>query len=222
MLKKRTIKSFVNRKGRESSSDIEAIQKAKDAGVLIFPKGNVIRFKKNFKNENDVVIDIGFGNGNLLYEIAKKNSDINFIGIEVYRHGVGKLLKKIIQTNIKNINIINDDAYEILDKNIEDNSVKGISIFFPDTWPKKKHKKRRLVNSTFLELMISKVKEGGFIKVVTDIEDYANDMKSIFNCSNGIKQIKELKLFNNRDVTKYELKGIEKGHSIFDLSYKIL
>ena len=70
--------------------------------------------------------------------------------------------------------------------------------------------------------MISKVKEGGFIKVVTDIEDYANDMKSIFNCSNGIKQIKELKLFNNRDVTKYELKGIEKGHSIFDLSYKIL
>ena len=103
MLKKRTIKSFVNRKGRESSSDIEAIQKAKDAGVLIFPKGNVIRFKKNFKNENDVVIDIGFGNGNLLYEIAKKNSDINFVGIEVYKHGVGKLLKKIIQTNIKNL-----------------------------------------------------------------------------------------------------------------------
>ena len=107
MLKKRTIKSFVNRKGRESSSDIEAIQKAKDAGVLIFPKGNVIRFKKNFKNENDVVIDIGFGNGNLLYEIAKKNSDINFVGIEVYKHGVGKLLKKIIQTNIKNINVFN-------------------------------------------------------------------------------------------------------------------
>ena len=72
MLKKRTIKSFVNRKGGESSSDLEAIQKAKDAGVLIFPKGNIIRFKKNFKNENDVVIDIGFGNGNLLYEIAKK------------------------------------------------------------------------------------------------------------------------------------------------------
>ena len=70
--------------------------------------------------------------------------------------------------------------------------------------------------------MISKVKEGGFIKVVTDIEDYANDMKSIFNYSNGIQQINELKLFNNRDVTKYELKGIEKGHSIFDLSYKIL
>ena len=222
MLKKRTIKSFVNRKGRESSSDIEAIQKAKDAGVLIFPKGNVIRFKKNFKNENDVVIDIGFGNGNLLYEIAKKNSDINFVGIEVYKHGVGKLLKKIIQTNIKNINVINDDANEILEKNIEDNSVKGISIFFPDPWPKKKHKKRRLVNSTFLELMISKVKEGGFIKIVTDIEDYANDMKSIFNYSNGIQQIKELKLFNNRDATKYELKGIEKGHSIFDLSYKIL
>ena len=121
MLKKRTIKSFVNRKGRESSSDLEAIQKAKDAGVLIFPKENVIRFKKNFKNENDVVIDIGFGNGNLLYEIAKKNSDINFVGIEVYKHGVGKLLKKIIQTNIKNINVINDDANEILEKNIEDN-----------------------------------------------------------------------------------------------------
>ena len=222
MLKKRTIKSFVNRKGRESSSDLEAIRKAKDAGVLIFPKENIIRFKKNFKNENDVVIDIGFGNGNLLYEIAKKNSDINFVGIEVYKHGVGKLLKKIIKTNIKNINIINDDAYEILDKNIKDNSVKGISIFFPDPWPKKKHKKRRLVNSSFLELMISKVKEGGFIKVVTDIEDYANDMKSIFNYSNAIQQIKELKLFNNRDLTKYELKGIEKGHSIFDLSYKIL
>ena len=70
--------------------------------------------------------------------------------------------------------------------------------------------------------MISKVKEGGFIKVVTDIEDYAKDMKSIFNYSNGIQQIKELKLFNNRDITKYELKGIKKGHSIFDLSYKIL
>ena len=180
MLKKRTIKSFVNRKGRESSSDLEAIQKAKDAGVLIFPKENAIRFRKNFKNENDVVIDIGFGNGNLLYEIAKKNSDINFVGIEVYKHGVGKLLKKIIQANIKNINVIYDDANEILEKNIEDNSVNGISIFFPDPWPKKKHKKRRLVNSTFLELMISKIKEGGFIKVVTDIEDYANDIKSIF------------------------------------------
>ena len=155
-------------------------------------------------------------------KLQKKNSDINFVGIEVYKHGVGKLLKKIIQTNIKNINVINDDANEILEKNIEDNSVKGISIFFPDPWPKKKHKKRRLVNSTFLELMISKVKEGGFIKVVTDIEDYAKDMKSIFNYSNGIQQINELKLFNNRDVTKYELKGIEKGHSIFDLSYKIL
>ena len=222
MLKKRTIKSFVNRKGRESSSDLEAIQKAKDAGVLIFPKENAIRFRKNFKNENDVVIDIGFGNGNLLYEIAKKNSDINFVGIEVYKHGVGKLLKKIIQANIKNINVIYDDANEILEKNIEDNSVNGISIFFPDPWPKKKHKKRRLVNSTFLELMISKIKEGGFIKVVTDIEDYANDIKSIFDYSNSIQQIKELKLFNNRDITKYELKGIKKGHSIFDLSYKIL
>ena len=135
--------------------------------------------------------------------LQKKNSDINFVGIEVYKHGVGKLLKKIIQTNIKNINVINDDANEILEKNIEDNSVKGISIFFPDPWPKKKHKKRRLINEEFVKNLDKITLKYSEILIATDDEDYSNQILKSFSKLNLFKLL--LKTSDNQIFEDYKI-----------------
>ncbi|MDC7240333.1 MAG: tRNA (guanosine(46)-N7)-methyltransferase TrmB [Spirochaetales bacterium] len=171
--------------------------------------------------DRDMIIEIGFGMGDATYQIAMENPDKDYLGIEVYKPGIGKLLDQIEQNNIRNLRVIEHDAVEVLGSMIEDSSIQGFHIFFPDPWPKKKHHKRRIIQPAFVKLLQSKLIKGGYLYAVTDWENYAEHMLSVLEAEEGLtnKYSEFADPQEWRPFTKFERKGKEKSHRIFELLY---
>ena len=172
-----------------------------------------------------VILDIGFGMGYELAELAEQWQDNDFLGIEVHKPGVGKLLSEVEQRSLNNVRVIRYDAVPVCRTLIPRETVRGIHIFFPDPWPKKRHHKRRLVRPGFPELIAPLLQPDGYVYLVTDWEDYAMQM---------IRVLDESPLLRNRFPTEegfapslpwrpqtaFERKGLGKGHQIFELVYE--
>lgn len=215
----RTIKSYVLRAGRMSPAQQSAYNRLLE--TFSYPFSNDILQREKEIVNRDLIIEIGFGMGDATFQIALENPDKDYIGIEVYKPGIGKLLDRIEQNGIKNLRVIEHDAVEVLKYMIADESVAGFHIFFPDPWPKKKHHKRRIIQSQFVSLLKDKIKEGGYIYAVTDWENYAEQMLTVFEGDNGL--VNKYSGFADpqewRPFTKFERKGKEKSHKIFELVY---
>ena len=181
-----------------------------------------LNFIDVFDNTNPVIVEIGFGMGKATAIIAEQNPDKNYLGIEVHTPGVGKLLGEIRTKDLHNLYIIQHDAMEVLETMLPDNSVSAFHVFFPDPWPKKKHHKRRIIQSDFVSLLARKLRKGGYIYLVTDWEEYAEWMMDI---------ISQEKLLANRfdgfaspsawrPMTKFERKGLDKDYKINELMFE--
>jgi len=174
-----------------------------------------------FGNENPLVIEIGFGMGRATAEIAEHNPDRNYMGIEVHRPGIGRLLWDIDKRKLRNLLVVEGDAVEILNKRINDSSVSAFHIFFPDPWPKKRHHKRRLVTRPFTDLLAAKLLPGGYIYMVSDWEDYSNqaleELSATPELSNKYRGFAEAQQW--RPQTEFESKGIKKNHGIKELYF---
>ena len=213
------IKSYVKRNGRITNAQ-KAFFKKKEYNNNFFKISNDnLNYEDLFNNSNPCVLDIGFGDGKLLISTAKKFPEINFIGLEVYESGIGNILSQITENKIGNIMVSNHDAVEVLNNHINNKSLLGISLFFPDPWPKKKHHKRRIINDEFIELIFTKIKKNGFIKITTDWPDYAEIIIELFNHNNNFVKTNEIYLYKNRDITKFEKRGISLGNRITELNY---
>ena len=125
-----------------------------------------------FRNSAPLVVEIGFGMGRATVAIALDNANINYLGIEVHRPGIGRLLWDIDKSSIKNIRIVEGNATNVLERRIKDDTVSAFHVFFPDPWPKKKHHKRRLMTRPFTDLLAAKLIPGGYIYMVSDWADY--------------------------------------------------
>jgi len=217
----RTVKSYVLRAGRMSPSQESSYNRLFKNFSYPFNEHKPL-FEIEDMNQKDIIIEIGFGMGDATYRIALENPDKNYLGIEVYRPGIGKLLSMIEQENISNLMIIEYDAVEVLKKMIPDHSISGFHIFFPDPWPKKKHHKRRIIQKDFVSLLKEKLMSGGYIYAVTDWENYAEHMKLVLDSEIQLKN--KYKGFADpqqwRPFTKFERKGKEKSHTIFELLYE--
>ena len=156
--------------------------------------------------------------------MAEANPDLNYIGIEVHRPGVGHLMMLLEQRNINNVRIYHHDAIEILEQKIPDNSLAGVHLFFPDPWQKRRHHKRRIVRPSFVELLHKKLANNGYFHAATDWAHYAKDMLGILT---------EAKLLQNsspsgdycprpeyRPLTKFENRGLNLGHGVWDLIFR--
>lgn len=214
------IKSFVKRSGRLTNSQ-KTYLKNKEKDLNFFSAERVLDYKEFFNNCNPCVLDIGFGDGKLLTSIAKKFPELNFIGIEVYESGVGNILKQISKEELTNIKVSCHDAVIFLENFIADNSLYGLSLFFPDPWPKKKHYKRRIINEDFLNLANRKIAKNGFIKIATDWSNYSDHIIKIFDQNTNFEKINDIYLYKKRCLTKFEKRGISLGHKITELSYKV-
>jgi len=215
---KRDVKSFVLRKGKIRKNLTEALHRYSDQYAISF-KEEKLDFENLFNNSNPVVIEIGFGMGSATLEIAQERGELNFLGIEVFLMGFAKLLNWIGSKELKNIKLIRFDAVEVLEQMIEDNSVAGFHIFFPDPWPKKRHHKRRLIQPPFVELLTRKLKERGYIYTVTDWQEYGEQILEVLgenpnlsNPYNGFAQKQDW-----RPVTSFERKGVAQGHQIYEV-----
>lgn len=120
-----------------------------------------------------VWLEIGFGNGDMLMRLAQLMPAKNFIGVEVHRPGVGRLLHNIQTRTFNNVRVVMDDAVEFLNNQVADNTIERILLLFPDPWHKKRHHKRRIVNGEFAQLLAAKLTSGGVFHAATDWQDYA-------------------------------------------------
>ena len=217
----RQIKSYVIRGGRLSEGRKRALTELYGIYGLQFADEEI-----NFSSIDPpgvtfrrVVVEIGFGTGEVTAELAESNPETLYIGIEVFPAGVGNLLRIIHQRGLQNIRIIQHDAAEVVASMLPDSSVDGFHVFFPDPWPKKKHHKRRLLNADFVELIRDKLNIGGYLYVVTDWEEYADQI--LANCvgTSGLEKSGDPPPLTRRPQTKFEIKGLEKNHPIRELHF---
>ena len=220
-IKKRPIRSYILRQGRITAAQTKAIQDNFQKHAVNF-ENKIINFGDIFKNKNsDLILEIGFGMGTSTAEIAKSNLNKNYVAIEVHSPGVGNLLKLIQEGDIRNLKIIQHDAVEVLNVMIKNDSLDGIHIFFPDPWPKKRHHKRRLIQSNLLKLIAQKIKKSGYLHIATDWEDYALWIINLLDKEDSLEKTSDdfFKKPDYRPLTKYENRGIKLGYRVWDMIY---
>ncbi|APC91138.1 MULTISPECIES: tRNA (guanosine(46)-N7)-methyltransferase TrmB [Francisella] len=218
----RQIKSYVQRAGRVTKKQQQALDNYAANYLIEYAKDNKLDFAEIFANTNDVVLEIGFGMGGSLVEMALANPAKNYLGIEVHKAGVGNILYEIKNQNIPNLLVMSHDAIEILENMIKDQSLSNIQVYFPDPWHKKKHNKRRLVNQTNIELFAKKLKSGGVFHYASDWLPYAEEVLELFendskyrNLYNGFAPRPEW-----RPLTKFEKRGQNLEHPISDILFE--
>ncbi len=217
------IRSFIRRQGRVTQGQQQALDQHWDRYCL--DPNSAVNFSEIFGRTAPLVVEIGFGNGESLAEMAAANPDTDYIGIEVHRPGVGHLLLLLDQQGINNVRVYCHDAIEIMTQRIADHSLAGVHLFFPDPWPKKKHHKRRIVRASFVELLAQKLEKGGYFHAATDWENYAQAMLAVL--SDGNSALKNASISGDycprptyRPLTKFERRGMRLGHGVWDLIFK--
>ena len=219
----RTVHTFVLRAGRMTDAQKKAYETLSARWCVPF-NDFPLNYIDVFDNVNPVTIEIGFGMGAATAIIAQNNPEKNYLGLEVHRPGVGRLLNEIEDKNLSNLYIIEHDAIEVLEKMIPDNSVSAFHIFFPDPWPKKKHHKRRLVQRPRTDLLTKKLAPGGYIYMATDWEPYAEFALEELTLTPGLKNKYEGYAPHQewRPETKFENKGLQADRKICELFFEKL
>jgi len=217
----RKIRSFVRREGRLTKGQQRALNELYPVYGLKLDDHQQIDFDLLFANDHPVHIEIGFGNGQALTHMAAEHSDQNYFGIEVHRPGVGNALLQVEQQDLKNVRVIAEDAVEVLNDHIPDDSVSAVYIFFADPWHKKRHHKRRLIQVEFVATLLTKLKPDGLLHFATDWQDYAEHMLDVVKQIPTLENLAGENKFNERPdyrpITKFEQRGLRLGHGIWDL-----
>jgi tRNA (guanine-N7-)-methyltransferase len=219
----RTVKSYVLRAGRMSVAQKRSYDALLSRFGVSFPDIPVpLDFPAIFGNDRPVAVEIGFGMGGATAEIAAANPDRNYLGLEVHRPGIGRLLWEIEKRGLQNIRIIEHNAVEVIEKLIPDRSLSALHVFFPDPWPKKRHHKRRLVTRPFTDLLARKLAAGGYLYMVTDWADYAEWALGELSATPGLTNIcggfAPPQVW--RPKTEFERKGLAKNHEVRELYFK--
>lgn len=219
---RRTIRSFVVRGGRMTEGQQKNYEVNWAQFGLNLADGR-INYATVFGRESDIVIEVGFGMGASLVEMAKNAPEKDFIGIEVHPPGVAKLMMLAKEEGINNLRVYCDDAIEVMANCLPEKTASAFQLFFPDPWHKKKHNKRRIVQPLFAEQVANVLKTGGVFHMATDWQPYAEHMMEV---------MEEQTLYDNaagkgcyhprpewRPLTKFEQRGERLGHGVWDLIY---
>lgn len=215
------VRSYVIRGGRLTTSQRKALETHADDFVVDY-RPTVLDTRSLFGNGKPLTVEIGFGMGDSLLTMASDSPDTNFIGIEVHRPGIGKLLLGIVRQGLDNIRIINHDASEVMTHCFAEASLDRILIFFPDPWHKKRHHKRRLVQPAFAELLATRLKPGGILHAATDWQPYAEQMLAVLEQNSRLRNGAGPGNFGSpgdRPSTKFEKRGKRLGHGVWDLQF---
>ncbi|MCS5591078.1 MAG: tRNA (guanosine(46)-N7)-methyltransferase TrmB [Gammaproteobacteria bacterium] len=219
----RTIQSFVRRSGRLSKAQSVGLNELWPNYGVDLVDNQILEFDKLFATPQDVILEVGFGNGDSLLEMAINQPEKNFLGIEVYEAGVGRIINEANKHQLNNLKIIKDDAVEILRHHIKDNSLSGFQLFFPDPWHKKKHHKRRILQTSLLDMLAEKLKSNGIIHIATDWENYAEHIMETMEAHSRFKNTLGDHIYSprpaHRPLTKFENRGQRLGHGVWDILF---
>ena len=217
----RHIRSFVLRQGRVSNAQ----QRSYDTLMPQFGISYAVQpldLDAAFGRVAPKILEIGFGMGESTATIAQAHPQNDYLALEVHTPGVGSLLKQIEEKQLSNIRIIQHDAVEVLRDMIQDASLDGVHIFFPDPWHKARHNKRRLIQSPFIAQLVQKLKPGAYIHVATDWEDYAKQVLAVLSAEPLLQNTAAdyAPRPEYRPLTKFEQRGIRLGHGVWDLVFR--
>ena len=200
--------SFVQRKGRITKSQEDNLNNLHS--YQITSHSQILSEKDNFK---EIILEIGFGNGDNLVNLAQENPHNLYIGSEVYLAGIGQVLGAIRDNELTNIRLITDDIRLFLDE-INQPIFDAVLIICPDPWPKLKHHKRRMLNNDFLHLMHRTIKDGGHLFMSTDWENYSESIEEAINQNKGFLRLKN-SIYKEADLTKFQQRAVKEGRKIY-------
>jgi tRNA (guanine-N7-)-methyltransferase len=219
----RKVRSFVKREGRLTNGQAKALELYWQTMGLAHQQG-MIDLEAVFGNTNPVVLEIGFGMGKSLVEMAKNSPELNYLGVEVHRPGVGACIALAQECEVSNLKVYEHDAIEVLADCIANDSLAKVQLFFPDPWHKKKHHKRRIVSAEFVEAIRQKLQIGGVFHMATDWQNYAECMLADMQQAQGYKNLSATNDYvprpDSRPLTKFENRGQRLGHGVWDLQFE--
>jgi len=219
---RRAIRSFVLRQGRITRAQQRALDTLlPDLGLPWAPRP--LDAAAAFGRHVPLIVEIGFGMGEVTAQIAAAHPQNDYLGIEVHSPGVGSLLDKVGRLALSNVRVIQHDAVEVMREMIAPDSLAGVHVFFPDPWHKKRHHKRRLLQPPFVALLASRLAPGGYLHVATDWEEYAREILAVLSsepllhnaAGSGYSPRPE-----HRPLSRFERRGLRLGHAVFDLLFQ--
>lgn len=224
----RPVRSFVLRQGRLTKGQQHALDTLWPLYGVDVEQG-VLEPESLFHHEikpgcqSELVLEIGFGDGVSLAEMARQFPQNRYIGVEVHQPGIGRLLHLVHENKLNNVRVMNADAVNVLKSCIPPASLDRVQLFFPDPWHKKRHHKRRIVQSEFVELVASRLKKGGVFHLATDWQNYAEHMATVLLASGDFDSLADGPFYPRpaeRPVTKFENRGQRLGHGVWDLIFQ--
>lgn len=230
-LKSGSIRSYVLRPGRLTTGQKQALTRGLPVYGLDAEKPFVLSQafdlaaipSEDASKPPELVVEIGFGNGASLVEMAKASPGTCFVGIEVHTPGVGAILQGIETEGLQNLRVYLADAHLVLTQALSNAQVDRFQLYFPDPWPKKKHHKRRFVRSELMQLVCERLRPGGLFHMATDWAPYAEDALAFLNAFPALENCADDQGYvpcpEWRPTTKFEKRGVKLGHGVWDLLF---
>ena len=219
----RGVRSFVLRAGRMTAGQQRAID-------LLWPRFGLdfidapCDLDALFGRRAARIVEMGFGNGANLIQMAGRQPDVDFLGIEVHRPGVGRVLLEVERLALGNVRVSNHDAVEVIGGQLSEGSLDEVLVLFPDPWHKKRHHKRRLLNEAFVAMLASRLKPGGVLRTATDWEPYAIAMLEVLGGCAALENMAADGGYSprppSREPTRFERRGERLGHGVWDLAFR--
>ena len=214
------VRSFVRREGRMTTAQKRALA---NLWAIYGIDDDATPVDKNlFGTPRNLTLEVGFGDGDTLVTMASKEPEAGFIGIDPHRPGAGRTLLQLERANIDNVRVIIGDGAQLLPQLITPASLARVLVLFPDPWPKKRHHKRRLLNTGFLQMISDKLKPVGTLHIATDWAEYAKEILVAIESTPGLVNATGAGQFaikpKWRPTTKYERRGLKLGHRVFDIA----
>jgi tRNA (guanine-N7-)-methyltransferase len=218
---RRPIRSYVLRQGRVSKAQQRAHKALLPSFGIPFAR-EPLDLDRAFGRRAPRILEIGFGMGETTTAIAEAHPENDYLGIEVHTPGVGSLLKQIQERNLTNVRVIQHDAVEVIRDMLPVECLDGVHLFFPDPWPKKRHHKRRLIQTEFVRLLATRMRRGAYLHVATDWHEYAEHIIATLSADTMLQNTAQhyAPRPNYRPQTKFETRGRNLGHEVTDIVFR--
>lgn len=218
----RRVRSFVRRVGRITAAQEAALQ-ASSAQYVLSLDSKPTAISRLLMRDAPRLLEIGFGDGSVITQFAADHPDWDCIGVDVHTPGLGSALIQCNQHELSNIYFFCADVIDVLSQVVPVDFFDHVMVLFPDPWQKRRHHKRRLISTEFIQFLIQYLKLNSTLHVATDWQNYANHIEKVFrSLTEYFEEIDPAPYLGWRNVTKFERRGKALGHLITDKVYRLI